>query len=235
MSGEHQIIMRKLLQLASALALTITATSRAQVSDPNNLIAPPPPPIQFRGKHLVKPVTDLQWLWQYTAPAPGNEGGLLIDPHFHEMLHNNLTAPQSFYRDGNLPLYDVAEAYFGTHTNAVRSQDNRYIAFAGCVPHLCEDQGLLWIDTAVQHPTVVFAATEWTTEGAPVEDPNAAFNLWLFSSRPLDADHPPTALIAAIQQWNPQQHIKTALVIDPDGTPHQVNPATLGATPAPTK
>ena len=72
--------MTRLLHLAALL--TLTAPVRAQITDPNNLIAPPPPPIQFRGRHLVK-FTDFQWLWQYTQPAPaGNEIGLLTDPHY---------------------------------------------------------------------------------------------------------------------------------------------------------
>jgi len=233
MSGEHQIIMRKLLQLA-ALLFTITAATRAQVSDPNKLIAPPPPPISFHSRHVAIP--NFQWLWQYTQPAPdGNEAGLLVDPHFDSFLDDNLKAPQSFFRDGKVSLSAVAHSYFGMIFSPVRGIDNRYITFNSCVPHDCTRHGLIWVDTAPQHPTVVFAATEWTTQGKPETDPDAEYNLWVFSNRPLDPEHPPTALMSAIQQWNPQQHIKNALVIDPDGTPHQVNPATLGATPAPTK
>ena len=228
--------MRTPLQLA-ALLLTITATSRAQISNPDNLIAPPPPPIQFRGKHLVKPVADFQWLWQYTTPAPdGNEGALLTDAHFRSMLRDNLTAPQSFWRDGKLPLADVARLYFSMITGPVHGIDNRYVTFNSCVPHLCYDQGLIWVDTAPQHPTVVFAATEWTTQGKSYADPEADFNLWLFSSRPLDPGHIPQSLVAAIADWNAiaPQHIQIALIIDPDGTPHKVDPATLGATPSTT-
>ena len=229
-------MMMRTLQLAVVSTLLASAVSvRAQITDPNNLIAPPPPPIQFRGKHLVKPVTDFQWMWQYTQPAPnGNEGALLADPKFVLMLKDNLKAPQSFFRDGALPLSDAAQQYFGVNFSKVRAEDNRFIAFTGCVPHQCENQGLLWVDTGVQRPTVVFAATQWTTQGAPVGDANAEFNLWIFSSRALDAEHPPVALVNAISQWHSAapRHIHAALIIDPDGTPHQVNPAVLGATPA---
>jgi hypothetical protein len=87
----------------------------------------------------------------------------------------------------------------------------------------------------------VFAATEWTTQGKPEIDPDAQYNLWIFSSRPLDREHPPATLVTAISNWNSSwnkarpQHIQTALIIDPDGTPHKINPATLGAIPAETK
>jgi hypothetical protein len=227
--------MRAYFQLAAIFFLTAAATTRAQITDPNNLIAPPPPPIQFHGKHLIKPVTDFQWLWQYTQPQPiGNETALIADPHFPAFLQDNLKAPQSFYRDGALSLSDVASKYFATLTHEVRSQDNRYISFGGCIQTACTSHGLIWVDTAVQHPTVVFAATEWTTEGKPIDDPDAQFNLWLFTSRTFDVAHPPPALVTAIGNWN-AQHIATALVIDPDGTPHKINPAVLGATAAPTK
>lgn len=229
-------MMMRALQLASVCTLvSASASVRAQITDPNNLIAPPPPPIQFRGKHLVRPNVDFQWMWQYTQPAPhGNEGALLSDPHFAPMLQESLKAPQSFFRDGALPLPDVAQQYFGVSFSSVRAEGNRYISLTGCVLHQCENQGLLWVDTSVQHPTVVFAATQWTTQGVPVDDPGATFNLWVFSSRALDVEHPPAALVDAIAQWNntSPQHIHAALVVDPDGTPHQVNAAVLGATPA---
>jgi len=226
--------MRTTIQLAAALLITITATSRAQVSDPNKLIAPPPPPIRFHGTHVAIP--DLQWLWQYTQPAPdGNEAGLLVDPHFDSLLKDNLKAPQSFFRDGKVPLSAVARSYFGMIFSPVHGIDNRYITFSSCVPHDCTRHGLIWVDTAPQHPIVVFAATEWATEGKPESNPDAEYNLWVFSSRPLDPEHPPATLVTAISDWiSPAapQHIKTALVIDPDGTPHQVNPTVLGATPS---
>ncbi len=227
--------MRKTLQLAALTFTLITTPAHAQVSNPDNLIAPPPPPIQFHGKHLVTKSTDFQWLWQYTTPAPdGNESALIQDPNFRIMLRDNLTAPQAFWRDGKLPLPDVARLYFTTSNNAVHGIDNRYVTLGGCVASMCEDQGLLWIDTAPQHPTVVFAATEWTTEGRPAADPDASFNLWLFASRALDPDHIPPSLVAAISDWNAiaPQHIQTALIIDPDGTPHKVDPTSLGATPS---
>jgi len=226
--------MRTTLQLAAiAFTLTITAQSHAQITNPDNLIAPPPAPIHIHAHPTTN--NDFQWLWQYTQPTPdGNESALLMDTHFRTLLRDNLTAPQAFWRDGKLPLSDVARLYFTTPSNTVHGDANRYITFGGCVQHMCEDQGLLWIDTAPQHPTLVFAATEWTTQGKPVDDPDADFNLWLFSTRPLDPDHIPQSLVAAIADWNAiaPQHIQTALIIDPDGTPHKVDPTSLGATPS---
>jgi hypothetical protein len=224
--------MNRLLHLAALIALPSPAMAHAQITDPNNLIAPPPPPLQFRGKHLIRP-TDLQWLWQYTQPAPvGNESGLLSDPHFGPMLDDNLKGPQAFFRNGALPLPVVVQQYFSNTTGGVHTSGNRYISLAGCAQPECNTHGLLWIDTAVQRPTVVFAATEWTTEGKPVIDPDATFNLWLFSSRTLDPADLPPALLATLSTWNTKQHIQTALLIDPNGTPHKLNPTLLRPTPA---
>jgi hypothetical protein len=226
--------MRTTLHLAATLLLLGATTTRAQITNPDNLIARPPRnPVH----HPTRPTDDLQWLWQYTQPAPnGNEAGLLADPQFPSFLAENLLTPQSFFRNGKVPLANVAQLYFGMTFSPVRGIGNRYITFNSCVPHDCERHGLIWVDTAPPHPTVVFAATEWTTQGEPEIDPDAEYNLWLFSSRPLDPEHPPPTLIVAISNWNATQpqHIKTALVIDPDGTPHEVNPAALGATPATT-
>jgi len=226
--------MKHTLQLAAITTIVgITAATHAQVTNPDNLIAPPPAPIRIHAR--PNPSNDLQWLWQYTLPAPdGNESALIMDTHFRALLRDNLIAPQSFWRDGKLPLADVARLYFTTPSNTVHGEGNRYISFGGCVQHMCEDQGLIWVDTAPQHPTLVFAATEWTTQGKPVADPDADFNLWLFSGRALDPDHIPQSLVEAIADWNAiaPQHIQTALIIDPDGTPHKVDPASLGATPS---
>jgi len=224
--------MRTALQLVATLLLTGATTMHAQITNPDNLIAPPP---RNPARAIPRPTGDLQWLWQYTQPAPnGNEAGLLKDPRFASLLADNLKAPQSFFRDGELPLAQVAQRYFGMIFSAVRGIDNRYITFNSCVPHDCTSHGLLWADTAPQHPTVVFAATEWTTQGKSVIDPDAEYYLWVFSSRPLNPDHLPATLVAAIAGWNgtQPQHIQRALVIDPDGTPHPVEPAKLGATPA---
>ncbi|MGA8939880.1 MAG: hypothetical protein WB439_12025 [Acidobacteriaceae bacterium] len=223
--------MRITLQLAALLLFTAT-TVRAQITNPDNLIAPPP---RNPAIHRPLPADNLQWLWQYTQPAPnGNEAGLLDDPRFKSMLHDNLKAPQSFFRNGALPLADVAEHYFGMIFSAVRGMDNRYITFNSCVPHDCTSQGLLWIDTAPAHPTIVFVATQWTTEGKSDADPDADFNLWVFSNRPLDPEHPPPTLVTAISKWDYMQprHIKTALIVDPNGMPHKVDPRILGATPS---
>jgi hypothetical protein len=223
--------MRMFLHLAATLALTGALATHAQITNPDALIAPPPRnPAQHKP---IQPTDDLQWLWQYTRPEPdGDALALVRDPRFAILLRNQLTAPQPFWRDGADPLWNVASQYFGVTQGGVHSSDNRYITVSGCVPHQCRDQGLLWLDTAPPHPWLVFVATAWVPEGHSYTDPQAAFNLWLFPTRSLDPQHPPASLVHAISEWNrtAPQLINAAIVVDPDGTPHKVNPTLLGAT-----
>ena len=222
--------MRHTLHLATlTLLLFIGATTRAQITNPDNLIAPPPPnPARHQ---QVKPTDDLQWLWPYTHPEPvGDELGLLRDPRFPILLHDALHAPQTFWRNGNLPLDKVAQQHLGVTQGGVQGDNNRYITLTGCVPHNCPDQGLLWIDTLPKHQIVIFAATDWTTQSRVMEDPDADFTLWIFPSHAINPDRLPFAFVRTIRTWDHPGRIKTTLVVDPDGTPHKVNLDTLGST-----
>ncbi|MBS1800732.1 MAG: hypothetical protein JSS95_13005 [Acidobacteria bacterium] len=186
--------------------------------------------------HREKPqVEDLSWMWQYTQPAPnGREADLIGDSRFSLLLEQKLRAPQTFWDGGRQPLAEVAKKYFGVVFGRVVTDKNRYLTIYGCVPHLCSNQGMLWVDVYGPHPLLVFAATDWTTQGKESQDPNANFNLWVFSSAPIDVARIPKSLVQSIANWNTSQpqHIESAVLIDPDGTPHVVPPASLGATPA---
>jgi len=212
--------MRCLRQLAAAaLLLTIAPGVRAQL----NL------------KHDKPQVEDLSWMWQYTQPAPtGREMDLVQDARFPLLLEHYFQAPQTFWNDGRIPLFKVAERYFGVLFGQVVADEERYLTIYGCVPHLCPDQGMLWVDVHGPRPLLVFAATNWTTQGKPIEDPDANFNLWIFCSAPIDIHKIPKSLIRSISNWNSTQpqHIESAVLVNPDGTPHVVPPASLGATPA---
>jgi hypothetical protein len=180
--------MRKVLHLAAAmLFMTGAAATRAQVFDPNNLIPQPPKsPVH----QTPKPFDDMQWLWQYTKPAPGGQASnLRLDARFQTMLRENFKQPQSMWgpTDSREPLATVIPLFLDRY-GAVYAEDNRYITVDGCVPNFCSAEGLLWIDLGRREPLAVFAAVNWTTEGRPVNDPAANYNLWLFSNRNLSAD-----------------------------------------------
>ena len=85
-------------------------------------------------------------------------------------------------------------------------------------------------------------------QGHPTTDPAAEYTLWVFPDEPLTTrsprarpTHPPAALIKAIARWAAEplpgsgivQNITHAILVDPDGTPHEVAPSALGVMPPP--
>jgi len=173
-------------------------------------------------------VEDLQWLWQYTKPAPnGQKTALLADSRFTELLQDELKAPQTFWGNG-IPLSEVAAAFLSGE-GQVESRANRYLAITGCVIDQCAQRGLLWIDLGTPKPLIVFAAMRWLEQSHTPDEKEAPFSLWLFPDRNLDPQHVPQQLQNTLANWaqprncNTQQ-IRLAAVVDTDGTTH-VTPA----------
>jgi len=228
--------MRRLLQFAIALLLV-----PAQV---HGFAAP---------KKETSPRVDVEWIWQYTPDdnnKDGRENDLVTDPRFQPFLEQFLTAPQSFWgQPVNGKYRSLANTALDhlTVPDKVLADDNRYISISGCVVHFCPSRGLLWVDLNGAHHLVVFAAIDWTKQGAPTSDPAAEYTLWLFPGEPLsiagNGEHPPSALIKDISRWTAQplagsgivQNITHAILVDPDGTPHEVAPSALGVAPPPAK
>lgn len=228
--------MRKLFQLAAVLLLLGATATRAQITNPDNLIAPPP---RNPAQHAIKSVDNLQWLWQYTKPAPiGEAASLRIDARFQSFLQDSFKQPQTMWGPTNSqePLATIIPL-FVTQYGAVTAADNRYIAIDGCVPSFCAASGLLWIDLGVPHPLAVFAAVNWDPNAHATDQPAADYNLWLFTNRQLDADALPLALTQAIAHWDIRlasahrlvPHITHALIVEPDGSPFALNPELAGA------
>jgi hypothetical protein len=239
--------MRRLLQLGTILLLAATAAS-AQIA-PMGPTAPPEPPAKAPKKG--KPQREnVEWIWQYTPTdkdKDGRENDLIQDAHFKPFLDRFLTAPQSFWGQPSNGKYrslaDTALDHL-TVPGKVIADDQRYVSITGCVVHFCPARGLLWIDLNGNHHLVVFAAIDWTRQGRPTTDPDAEYTLWVFPNDPLTIGsvpglHPPAALTKAISRWTAQplagpnivQKITHAILVDPDGTPHEVPPASLGVAP----
>ncbi|MGA7159091.1 MAG: hypothetical protein WBY53_19755 [Acidobacteriaceae bacterium] len=231
--------MRKSLHLAALLTLfgALTATTtRAQITNPDNLIAPPPHNPALRSP---TPTDNLQWLWQYTHPAPiGQASNLRLDARFQTFLQANFHQPQSMWGPPNSqePLATIIPLFL-TQYGAVTADDNRYITIDGCVPSFCAASGLLWIDLGRPHPLAVFAAVNWDPQAHTTDQPQANYNLWLFANRTLSPDSLPFELTQAIAHWNIRlaaahrlvPHIAHALLVDPDGSPIPLNPDLAGA------
>ena len=225
--------MNRLLQLATALLLTATLAPAFAGSAPKK----------------EKPAReDVEWIWQYTPAPPDKddrENALIQDPHFVPFLQQFLTAPQTFWGTAINGRYRSLANTALDHLSVpgkVLADDNRYVSITGCVIHFCPALGLLWIDLNGSHHLVVFAAIDWNKEGHPSSDPEAEYTLWVFSNDPLStapgpgAQHPPAALTKAIARWTSEplpgrgivQNITHAVLVDPDGTPHEVPPSALG-------
>jgi hypothetical protein len=252
--------MRHGLQLAALLLTGIFATGAAASAVLEAQIYTQPqaaPPTPSRTKPEKRPRSSVEWLWQY-SPSPkqpdGNENALIQDPRFLPFLNDNLTAPQSFWGVAGTKYKPLADTAFDhlSIPGKVLADDNRYLSITGCVFHFCPSRGLLWVDlnqapknsTGPDH-LVVFAATDWIRESKASTEPGAEYTLWVFSNQafglnPGDAHPIPSALVRSITRWIKQplagsgivENITHTIVVDPDGTPHQVPPATLGVTPS---
>ena len=187
-----------------------------------------------------------EWMWQYSPPpADGRENELLQDPKFVPFLRAYLTAPQAFWGPQQGPRRSLADTAFDflAVPGQVIADGDRYITVTGCVFHVCSNRGMLWVDLNAKDPLVIFAAIDWTTENRSPDDPAATYTLWVFANRVLstkadDKDRLPPALLKSIARWtakpasgfNHLQSITTAVLVDPDGTPHELGPEMLGVT-----
>ena len=228
--------MRKLLQLAAITLLLGAATTRAQITNPDKLIAPPP---RNPAIHRPLPADNLQWLWPYTKPAPiGEAASLRLDAHFQTFLQQAFKQPQSMWGPPNSqePLATIIPLFL-TQYGTVTSEQNRFITVDGCVPSFCAASGLLWIDLSTPHTLAVFAAVNWDPNAHTTDQPSADYNLWLFPNHPLNADALPLALTQAIAHWNIRlaaahrlvPHIAHALLVEPDSTTSALDPERTGA------
>ena len=207
-----------------------------------------PPLVQHEAKRSKQKGNDLEWLWQYgPPPAGGREHELIQDPNFQPFLHEYFTAPQSFWgpaaTDPKAPqhrsLADTAYDFLAV-PGVVLADDNRYVTATGCVFHFCSSRGLIFADLNGSHPLVVFAAIDWIRDGHTTQEPNAEYTLWLFPSHAPGPPQAPTslppALVHSLTRWMATplagsgtiEKITAAILVDPDGTPHQISVPTEG-------
>ena len=233
--------MRTRLQLAAiTLLLSASASLRAQITNPNDLVTGPPRPPRTRERPKSPGTGNLQWLWQYAQPTPnGNAVALWNDERFSTLLDTSFRTPQAFWGK-QIPLSSVIPRFLARY-GEINSKGNRYLVIDGCVPSFCAAHGMLWVDLGQPDPLLVFAAVDWTTTDHSIEQPNADYNLWLFPSRQLSADALPLMLTEAVSDWDARlasahrgvPHIAHAILVEPDGQPFPLNPALAGANTLP--
>jgi hypothetical protein len=220
--------MRRLIQFAAIILFTSGTMSHAQIF-----------------KHKEKPQKDnVEWLWQYgPPPAEGRENALVLDPRFRPFLAQYLTAPQTFWgnpKTGYKPLAETALDYLSVPGKVI-ADDNRYISITGCVFRFCPSRGLLWVDLGLPHPLVVFAAIDWIKDDKVPSEPDAQYTLWVFANQAIAPDHIPPALTQSVARWTAEpssgstiiQRITNTILVDPDGQPHSIPPASIGANTIP--
>ncbi len=198
-------------------------------------------------KRDKKHYSDAEWMWQYgPPPADGRENDLIQDVRFRPFLVQNLTAPQSFWGVRGThykPLADAAMDFLSVPGKVVADED-RYLTITGCVFHFCPSRGLLWIDLNAAPRTqnlVAFGAIDWIRDSKTTSEPDAEYTLWLFTNQafglvPNASNQIPVALVRSISRWAKEplagsgivEKITHAIVIDPDGTPHEVPIDQLG-------
>ncbi|HVG27111.1 MAG TPA: hypothetical protein VM865_05865 [Acidobacteriaceae bacterium] len=226
--------MRRPLHLAAALLLLAAAGLRAQIVNPDKLVAPPP---ANPAQQPAKPTDDLQWLWPYTKPEPlGNAAELRVDARFQALLRSSFHQRQAFWGEGRQPLDAVIPLFLARYPT-VTAESNRYITVDGCVPSFCPAHGLLWVDLGSPHPLVVFAAVNWTAQTHTTDQAAADYILWLFPNRELSPDALPLALSSSLAHWDARlaaahrlvPHIAHALLVEPSGLPAALSPDLVGA------
>ena len=223
----------------------------------------PEPPLPTRQKKEDKKKEkhgsgDLEWMWQYSpdpkdpAQKDGREHELIQDPHYHDFLAEYFTAPQSFWGSTTLDprtakrktLADTVDDFL-TVPGKVLADDNRYLTVTGHVFRYPAGRGLVVADLNPSRPLVVFAAIDWIRDSRPTSDPEAEYTLWIFVNQtPGTAQNPaslPPPLVRSLTRWMAEplagsgliEKITHAILVDPDGTPHEISVPTSGPKAAP--
>ena len=232
--------MRKVIQLAAVFLVTALAVSaRAQISNPNDLVAPPPRNPANNHQRPTNLPDDLQWMWAFAQPGPnGRADDLRLDQRFQVAIAREFKQPQSMwgYPQAAMPLPTVISLFLIMH-GTITAEGNRYLTFDGCVPSFCPAHGMLWVDLGTPQPLMVFAGVNWTAESHATDEATADYNLWLFPNREISPDDLPLALTEAIAHWDARlatahrlvPHIAHALIVEPNGKPFALDPKLAGA------
>jgi len=223
----------------------------------------PEPPLPTKQKKEDKKkekhgTGDLEWMWQY-SPDPkdptqkdGREHELIQDPNYRPFLNEYFTAPQSFWGSTTLDprnskrksLADTVDDFL-TVPGKVLADDNRYVTVTGHVFRYPAGRGLVFADLNPSKPLVVFSAIDWIRDSRPTSDPDAEYTLWIFVNQPPGTPQNPNSLpaplVRSLTRWVAEplagsgivQKITHAILVDPDGTPHEIPVPTAAPKAAP--
>ena len=190
---------------------------------------------------------DATWMRTFAVPFDpqkaegdelGNENGLTNDPRFEALLKASFSQRQWFwYEHGQLvSTADLIETFIGVPGGAILDE-GRYVTADGCVPHDCEDRGMLWIDTGTLPATLIFVGINLVGGSSNSQETS---HLWIFSSRKLNWQKLPNSFTASLPRWlatiakpgyhgTGGYHYKFALatIVQPNGVTEDITPETL--------
>ena len=161
-------------------------------------------------KHPCAPSTD------------GYENAFNGDHRLPDLLKHALPQRESWWVNGHAgsaPVSSIVQEFIGV-PGALLVDDNRYVTAAGCVPHDCLTNGMLWIDTGVRPATVIFAA-EVSIESIKGEDVN---HLWVYTSALQNFEALPPNFLLHLKRWHngiatkeDPQNVTVATLVQPNG------------------
>ena len=247
LSGSKERALRRKQKRDYYAGLLLMAVTLAAVPAHPQLL--PEPAIPAKAKKEKRRPADLEWMFQYSPPpADGREHELIQDPAYRPFLARYFTAPQSFWgpqpTDPKSPVHkSLADTVddFLTVPGKVLVDDNRYISVSGAVRRLPTERGFLFADLnapnakhSEKDALVLFAAIDWIRDGKTPSEPGAEYTLWIFPNQvpgPSQAPYSlPPAALHALGRWMAEplagsglvQKITHAIVVDVDGTPHEI-------------
>lgn len=241
---------RKSKRLLSGLLLAMSLCGQGWAQ----LVGEAPLPPKHEKHKKQRHEQDLEWMWQYGPPPEGGrEHEFIQDSNFRPFLERNFSAPQSFWglQPGNVKdprrksLPDTIEDFLDV-PGTVTADENRYITVTGAVFHFPSSRGLLFADLNSPHPLLAFAAIDWIRDAHTTREPNAQYTLWIFTNQPQGAGDAggtlPPPLMHSLTRWMATplagsgivQRIRAAILVGPDGVPHQISVPASAGTPAET-
>lgn len=145
----------------------------------------------------------------FTQSQQGRVNALNGDHRFATLLKDSFHQHQWFWYEHSrlIPIVDLIQTFIGV-PGWVILDDNRYVTTNGCVPHACNESGMVWIDTASEPATLIFAAAVRVSGGPET-------HLWLFASKHLNTGQMPPAFLSSLKRWIENNNARTDSKKDP--------------------
>ncbi len=163
-----------------------------------------------QGVPAQAPTTDASrntaWTRAFAAPGPpstsgmpiGQENRINMDARFASLLKESFPQKQWFWYDHwkLTPLPELMQVFMGVPGDAILDED-RYVSIDGCVPHDCDNRGMLWVDTRTDPAVIIFAGIDSITSNTT---PSKS-HLWIYTSEKLSWQKIPSPFLSSLHRW----------------------------------